>query len=115
MRAVGGPNTGLPAVAICNLAITIPCNWAAFARWPVAVLFVITGSLYVIVLSIVEVFVLTRILGPDDDVWWQLIVFNLTQFATVFATLLLLRSLGFELLRRTREPPADTAGLPVKS
>jgi hypothetical protein len=95
----------LPAIAISNLAITIPGNWAAFARWPLASLFGVVGSLYVIVLSIAEVFVLNMIFGKSpDDVWWLVSMFNWTQFATVFATLLLLRGLGFELLRRTRKP-----------
>jgi hypothetical protein len=104
----------LPAVAICNLLITVPCIWGAFldAKRLVPLAF---GWLFCCgVLSAVELGVLSVFLGPPNEV--EVIVymylFNASQCAVVFGTLLIFRALGFRLLR---EPGNWSVPRPLKS
>jgi hypothetical protein len=96
------------AVAICNLLVTIPCIWGAMQ--PVSRLLPLTMGwlFYCALLTAVEFGGLVAWLGPpgrrEDTLAFGLYfyVLNLSQCATVFGTLLLLRALGFQLVRVNR-------------
>lgn len=88
-------------VGIGNLLLVSPCIWGAFARWTMLPLWAGIGILYAWLMSLLEVGVLTALLGGSGaDVFAVLCPLNLTQCATVWATLLLLRASGFRLVRR---------------
>jgi hypothetical protein len=98
----------LPAAAICNLLITVPCIWGAFIKAEYLVPLGCGWLIYCGVLSAVELGVLTMFLGPpgEPEAIAMIFVFNATQCAVVLGTLLVFRALGFRLLRVRWNPDA---------
>lgn len=106
----------LAATAICNVLITAPCIRIAFARWSLVLVSALVWILYVLVVSVIEIATLIAVLGPaHKEVWWGISLFNLVQWFTVFGTLLLLRLIGFDLLRRSDDKRSPEATLPSPS
>ena len=104
----------LAVVAICNLLVTSPCIWVAFVRWRRILLLAGIWVPYAVLLSWLEVNVLTATSGPaGDDIYFLMCVLNLTQCVTVWGTLLLLRAAGFRLVRK-RKPTAAFAAASAK-
>lgn len=98
----------VPAAAVCNLLITVPCIWGAFIK---AEYFLPLGGgwlVYCGLLSAIELGVLTVFLGPpgESEAIAMIFVFNATQCAVVLGTLLVFRALGFRLLRVTGDVAA---------
>jgi hypothetical protein len=104
-------------VAICNLLVTIPCIWGAMSRTSRLMLLAVGWIVYCGLLTAIEVGTVAVVLrGPPLAgellrAALHLYLFNASQCATVFGTLLLLRALGFQLVRRpkafrTGPPPA---------
>lgn len=91
----------LGAVVICNIVVTIPCIWGAFLPWMVVAPMAVGWLVYCAILTGMEFAVLCAILGSPggDDVPFLIYLLNITQCATVFGTLLVLRGLGFQLVR----------------
>jgi hypothetical protein len=90
----------LPIVAGCNLLVTSPCIWGAFARWRLIPLLAGTWVVYAALVTLVECGVLGVLLnGIDPDALPQVFLMNLIQCVTVWGTLLLLRATGFRLVR----------------
>ena len=93
----------LSAVILCNLLITVPCIWGSFAPSSMMVPLAVGWILYCSALTGAELGILSLILGfPDDasDVFVGFLMMNLTQCATVFGSLLLLRVAGLRFVRR---------------
>jgi hypothetical protein len=101
----------IPAAAICNLLITVPCIWGAFMKARYLAPLSLVWLAYCGVLSGIELGVLTMFLGPpgEPDAIAMIFVFNATQCAVVLGTLLIFRALGFRLLRATKKRPAPQA------
>jgi hypothetical protein len=103
------------AVVICNLLVTMPCIWGAMRRASSLMLLTVGWFLYCGLLSGVEVVAVGAVLHdmpPAGEflvvvVVLRLYLINVSQCATVFGTLLLLRALGFQLVRR---PAAGRTG-----
>jgi len=93
----------LPAVILCNLVITIPCIWGAFARREKIGAIVIGWPFYCAILTGIELAVLIAILGPPGgqtgEIYWVFYLLNLSQCITVFGALLIFRAIGFQLIR----------------
>ena len=96
----------IPAMAICNLMVTVPCIWCAFAPWSRMLPLAIGWVVYAATVSLTEVGVLILFLGPpgDNRVFAAFGVMNVTQCVTVWLTCVVLRWAGFRLTRR----PATT-------
>lgn len=96
---------GLAAVVVCGLLVTIPCVWAVFLRAQAMVPVLLVGLVYCGVLAAAECGVLRALFrpscGPADLACLYLL--NVSQFATVFGTLLVFRGTGFELIREPRQ------------
>lgn len=109
----------LPAAAICNLLITVPCIWGAFLDVPRLVPLAFGWLAYCGVLSAMELGTLIFFLGQPgvDDAFFLTFLLNISQCATVIGTLLIFRALGFRLLRERRSrsvpdaEPSDANGV----
>lgn len=101
MRMDGELIVLLIAMVICNIAITIPCIWGAFLRWKTIVPVALGWPLCCVILTITEFAALCALLGApgDEEVPLLIYLLNVTQCITVFGTLLILRGLGFQLVR----------------
>lgn len=87
-------------VALCNLLVSSPCIWGAFASWRIIPLLAVMWVPYALLMSLMEVGVLTSLLGGSTaELAGTLVPLNLTQCITVWGTLLLLRAMGFRLVR----------------
>jgi hypothetical protein len=91
----------LIALLICNIFVTIPCIWGAFLKWVVVAPVAVGWFVYCAILTGMEYVVLCEFLGApsDDEVPFWIYLMNMTQCVTVFGTLLILRGLGFQLVR----------------
>jgi hypothetical protein len=94
----------LAGIAVCNVVVTIPCIWGAFAPLNMLPALTLGWLAYCIVLTGVEIGSFIAILGqrnPNDlaEISFAYYVMNLMQCATVFGVLLILRALGFRLVR----------------
>jgi len=88
-------------VGIGNLLLMSPYIWGAFARWTTLPLLAGMAIFYAWLISWLEAGVLAALLGGSRaEPFAVLCPLNLTQCATVWATLLLLRASGFRLVRR---------------
>ncbi len=109
----------LTAMVICNIVVTIPCIWGAFLRWTVVAPIAVGWLVYCAILTGMEFLVLCAFLGSpgDDEVPFLIYLMNITQCATVFGTLLILRGLGFELVRApsSASPKHETEGMAGKT
>jgi hypothetical protein len=92
----------LVGAATTNLLIVVPCIWLAFLPRQRLPRMLAMWGLFVVLMSIVEIFVLTSILwSPQRPVLTYVvtIVINLTQCGLVVWVLMRLRRLGFRLVR----------------
>jgi len=91
----------LIAMVICNIVITIPCIWGAFLRWTIVAPLAVVWLFYCAILTVMEFAALCALLGApgDEEVPFLIYLLNVTQCITVFGTLLILRGLGFQLVR----------------
>jgi hypothetical protein len=102
-----------PAVVICNLVVTMPCIWGAMRRASKLMPLGVGWLLYCGVLTAIEFGALCAMLGPPGPsvarVALLFYIFNVSQCATVFGTLLLLRAMGFQLVRTSSIAQPDAA------
>ena len=98
----------LSAMAVCNLIVTVPCIWCAFAGWSRMLPLAIGWMVYAAVASLAEVGVLILFLGAPGDtkLFVAFGVINIAQCVAVWLTCVVLRWTGFQLLRR----PPQTSG-----
>ncbi len=92
------------AVTVCNFLVTMPCIWGAMRPASKLMRLSIGWLLYCGLLTALEVGTLVALIGtlrPDDHARLGLFFYllNVSQCATVFGALLLLRALGFQLVR----------------
>jgi hypothetical protein len=103
----------LAGVALCNVVVTVPCIWGAFATKRIPLQLAIGWPIYCVLITGIEFACFTMFLGSTPDageVFFAFYLMNLTQCATVFGTLLIFRQIGFRLVRtHTRKPPAVIA------
>ena len=95
----------LAGVALCNVVVTVPCIWGAFATKCVPLQLAIGWPIYCVLITGVEFACFTMFLGSTPDpgeVFFALYLMNLTQCATVFGTLMIFRQIGFRLVRTHR-------------
>jgi hypothetical protein len=94
----------LPVVASCNLLVTSPCIWTAFAPWNRIGIWIVAWVTFAILLTFVEVGVLVAMFGGfhEPELLLMMCVLNLTQCFTVWGTLLPLRLVGFRLVRQKK-------------
>jgi hypothetical protein len=99
----------LIALMICNIFVTIPCIWGAFLKWVVVAPMAVGWVVYCAILTGMEYVVLCASLGDpgDEELPFWIYLMNMTQCVTVFGTLLILRGLGFQLVRVA--PPGHPA------
>jgi hypothetical protein len=103
----------LTTLAFCNLFVTTPCIWGAFASARRIPLLAVGWFAYCAVLTAVEIGVFTFFWKPLREVWLDIFflfyLMNLMQCLTVFGVLLIFRAIGFRLVRvnsrRTQDPP----------
>ena len=90
----------LPAVGIVNLLVAVPCIWGALVGRALVIRLGLLWIFYALFVTLFEVGALIAFLGPPggDDIWWVMTLFNLAQCLSVFATLALLRLIGFSLV-----------------
>jgi len=97
----------LAIVAIWNALVTAPCIWLAFNQGGRLIVGAAAWTLYVLLASAIEVFVLIFFLGSPGGSNGAIILFfalfNLAQCLTVFATMLLLQGIGFRLVRANQQ------------
>jgi hypothetical protein len=104
------------AGTICNFLVTMPCIWGAMRPASKLIPLGLGWLLYCGLLTAVEFGALCALLGPPGggdktlDVGSFFYILNVSQCATVFGALLVLRMLGFQLVRRS---PADRSGSPA--
>jgi hypothetical protein len=94
----------LAGIAVCNVVVTVPCIWGAFATRHVPLQLAIAWPIYCVLITGIEFACFTMFLGSTPDageVFFAFYLMNLTQCATVFGTLLIFRQIGFRLVRRT--------------
>ena len=91
----------LSAMAVCNLIVTVPCIWCAFAGWSRMLPLAIGWTVYAAVASLAEVGVLILFLGAPGDtkLFVAFGVINIAQCVAVWLTCVVLRWTGFQLLR----------------
>jgi hypothetical protein len=94
----------LPVVAFCNVVVTIPCIWGAFAspRW--LPLLAAGWFAYCALLTGAEIGFFVLFLGAPSsnellDIFFLFYLMNLMQCLTVFGILVIFRGLGFRLVR----------------
>ena len=97
------------AATVCNLVATMPCIWGAMRAVSKLILLGIGWLLYCGVLTAAEYGTLVAFWGSPPGVEARTAIFfyllNVSQCATVFGSLLLLRALGFQLVRTS--PPGQ--------
>ncbi|MHC4177116.1 MAG: hypothetical protein ACYSWU_06400 [Planctomycetota bacterium] len=98
----------IPAIAISNLLIAVPCVWGAFLPRRTFLPLAVGWLLYCGLLTALEFASLVAILGPpgEDQVPFWMYLVNISQCITVFGTLLVFRALGFRLLRVSKPDQA---------
>jgi hypothetical protein len=92
----------LAGVALCNVVVTVPCIWGAFAAKSVLPQLAIGWPIYCVLITGIEFACFTMFLGSTPDageVFFAFYLMNLMQCATVFGTLLIFRKIGFRLVR----------------
>jgi hypothetical protein len=93
----------LAVTVLCNLVVTIPCIWWAFASRRKSMLFAFAWPVYCAVLTAVEVGILYATVGSLRPEWQETVVIfyvaNLSQCAVVLGTLWILRTIGFRMVR----------------
>jgi hypothetical protein len=90
----------IPAILIVNLLVVVPCIWVAFLRKRIFAARLVAWLVAATIVSILEVAILSAILGPPpSDVWATFVLFNVTQGLAVIGVLLVLRAAGFRLER----------------
>ena len=96
----------LPAVAIVNLIVVVPCIWGAFVRGRNLAVLAMAWVAYAVVITVIETALLIAILGApgSGEIWFLMTLFNLMQCVCVFVTLVFLRGIGFRLERLTPFP-----------
>jgi hypothetical protein len=104
----------LPAAILCNLLIALPCIWWAFTSTATLVRLLFGWLFYCATISAIAVTCICAIIkGPAADKRLEAIlgisVFNLSQCIAVLGTLLIIRALGFRMLRTPRQPVTPTA------
>jgi hypothetical protein len=91
------------ALILCNLVMTVPCIWWAFASARALVWLVVGWPFYCAALTAAEFEFLYALLGsPGREPMRQaflLYMGNLSQCAAVLGTLLIFRAIGFRLVR----------------
>jgi hypothetical protein len=100
----------LSLLVVVNLLVAVPCIWGAFARVSIIVPLALAWLVYCAIITAIEFGVLVSIFGPGppEEVPYWIYVLNVSQCATVFGTLLILRALGFRLVRvPSRRAQAD--------
>jgi len=100
----------LVAVTLSNLLVTVPCVWGAFVKSTRLPRVAFLWLVYCAVLTALEFGSLVAILGRpgprSGEVLLIFYVMNVSQCATVFGALWILRALGFYLVRA---PAADAS------
>lgn len=102
----------VPLAILCNFLATIPCIWWAFASAKNLVGFAALWLFYSAVLTVIEyvaIYLTTRPSpGQTAEQLAMLYTANVSQCAAVITTLLILRSIGFRLIRTPRRAtPVD--------
>ena len=108
----------LALLVACNLLIAVPCIWGAFARVTIIIPLALGWLVYCAVTTAIEFNILVSILGPRNtpgEMPYLMYVLNASQCATVFGTLLVLRALGFRLLRVPSRRDQATGHSPFRS
>jgi hypothetical protein len=108
----------LPGVAFCNMVVTIPCIWGAFASPRLLPGLAAGWFAYCALLTGAEFGFFWFFLGSPGinalEQFFYIYLVNLMQCVTVFGVLLIFRSLGFQLVRGnsggngTCQPRAET-------
>ena len=104
----------LPAAILCNLLIALPCIWWAFTSTATLVRLLFGWLFYCATISAIAVMCICALIkGPAADKRLEAIlgisVFNLSQCIAVLATLLIIRALGFRMVRTPRQPTTPIA------
>ena len=103
----------LPAVILCNLFIAIPCIWWAFMSTTALVRLLFGWLFYCALLTAIEFGSLCAILGPPGHEWMHVgfvfYVINVSQCAAILGTLLILRAIGFRMVRTPLPSAVDFA------
>ena len=97
----------LSTTAVVNLIVVMPCIWGAFAPWRWLAGIALLWIVYAVIISCLEIAVLMAILGPpgtENSIWLLMPVFNVSQCLSVLGTLVLLRGIGFRLVRLPKPP-----------
>lgn len=93
----------LSVLIACNLVITIPCIWWAFAKTSRVIVLTAVWPFYCAGITAIEFACLHALLGPPGVKLWQramtFFVANLAQCAVVVGALLIFRAIGFRLVR----------------
>jgi hypothetical protein len=93
----------LGAIIVCNLVVTIPCIWWAFLSTARLIWLMFAWLFYCAALTGIEFGCLYLLLGRPGPRWEdELLTFyllNLSQCAAVLGTLLILRAIGFRMVR----------------
>ena len=108
----------LALLVVCNLLIAVPCIWGAFARVTIIIPLALGWLVYCAVVTAVEFNILVSILGPrntPEELRYLMYILNVSQCATVFGTLLVLRALGFRLVRVPSRRAQATGQSPFRS
>jgi hypothetical protein len=93
----------LAAMILCNLVITLPCIWWAFASTARLIQFLFGWPFYCALLTAIEFGCLWAVLGRPRprpaEIALQFYAINLMQCAAVLGTLWILRAIGFRMVR----------------
>jgi hypothetical protein len=93
----------LAAMTLCNLVITLPCIWWAFASTARSIWLVVGWPVYCAVLTAIEFGCVWAVLGRPGPRWeevaFDFYLINLSQCAAVLGTLWILRAIGFRMVR----------------
>lgn len=97
----------VPVAILCNFLATIPCIWWAFASARSLARVILGWLVYTVVLTAIEFSVFYAAFGapPDEkrvEAFATVYTVNVSQCAAVIVTLLILRSIGFRLVRMPR-------------
>jgi hypothetical protein len=107
----------LAVLVVCNLLIAVPCIWGAFARVTTIIPLAFGWLVYCAVVTAIEFSIFQSIFGPGppEEIPYLVYVLNVSQCATVFGALLILRALGFRLLRVPSRRAQATGQSPFRS
>jgi hypothetical protein len=93
----------LAAMTLCNLVVTLPCIWWAFASKRRLIPLLLGWPFYCAVLTAIEFGCLCAILGRPGASYWEVALsfylINLSQCVAVLGTLWILRAIGFRMVR----------------